>query len=217
MNRLLRKAHTYLGLAVSIQLLLWTVSGIYFAFNDIDDIRGSQYLVDQPTRAFTIDQPQQFPSAKQLSYFYRLEQLLVSVETDSGTEIYQPDGSAVEPLSSAQAKMLVSERTRLMPVEVSSITEAEVGAEYRGRDLPLYRVSARDAEGLVNVYVDPRSGAIVAIRSDAWRTWDLLWGLHIMDWKARDDFGNIFLRFFSILALISALSGILLYVKMRRR
>jgi len=69
----------------------------------------------------------------------------------------------------------------------------------------------------VNVYVDPLSGKIVAVRTDDWRTWDFLWGLHIMDWTERDDFGNIFIRFFSVFALVSALSGILLYFKMRRK
>ena len=39
-----RKIHKYLSLAISIQLLLWTVSGIYFSFNKIEDVRGNLYL-----------------------------------------------------------------------------------------------------------------------------------------------------------------------------
>ena len=39
-----RKIHKYLSLAISVQLLLWTISGIYFSFNKIEDVRGSQYL-----------------------------------------------------------------------------------------------------------------------------------------------------------------------------
>ena len=38
-----------------------------------------------------------------------------------------------------------------------------------------------------------------------------MWGVHIMDWNERDDIGNIFLKMFSILALISALSGVYLF------
>ena len=41
---MIRTFHKYLSLAISIQLLLWTVSGIYFAFNKIELIRGEQYL-----------------------------------------------------------------------------------------------------------------------------------------------------------------------------
>ena len=44
MVRSSRKVHKYLSLAISVQLLLWTVSGIYFSFNKIEDVRGNQYL-----------------------------------------------------------------------------------------------------------------------------------------------------------------------------
>jgi len=38
-----------------------------------------------------------------------------------------------------------------------------------------------------------------------------------MDWNERDDIGNIFLKIFSILALISALSGIYLFIGTNKR
>ena len=41
----LRKFHRYISLLIAIQLLLWTISGIYFSFNKIENIRGEQYLV----------------------------------------------------------------------------------------------------------------------------------------------------------------------------
>ena len=43
MKYLIRKIHKYLSVVVSVQLLLWTISGIYFAFNQIELIRGEQY------------------------------------------------------------------------------------------------------------------------------------------------------------------------------
>ena len=39
-----RKLHKFLSLVISIQLLLWTISGIYFSFNKIEEVRGSHYL-----------------------------------------------------------------------------------------------------------------------------------------------------------------------------
>ena len=39
----LRKFHKYISLLVSLQLLLWTISGIYFSFNKIENVRGEQY------------------------------------------------------------------------------------------------------------------------------------------------------------------------------
>ncbi len=42
----LRNFHRYISLIISVQLLLWTISGIYFSFNKIENVRGEQYLVE---------------------------------------------------------------------------------------------------------------------------------------------------------------------------
>ena len=55
------------------------------------------------------------------------------------------------------------------------------------------------------------SGEITAIRSDSWRTWDFLWGTHIMDYSERENIDNLLLKIFSLLALVSAMSGIILF------
>ena len=42
--------------------------------------------------------------------------------------------------------------------------------------------------------------------------WDFLWGLHIMDYRERENINNILLKIFSFLALFSSLSGIALFL-----
>ena len=42
-KKFIRQFHRYLSIFVSIQLLLWTLSGIYFAYNKIEMVRGEQY------------------------------------------------------------------------------------------------------------------------------------------------------------------------------
>ena len=69
----------------------------------------------------------------------------------------------------------------------------------------------------INVYLDPFSEEIVAIRSNQWRIWDFMWGIHIMDWNERDNIDNVFLKIFSILALLSALSGIYLFFSLNKK
>ena len=82
----------------------------------------------------------------------------------------------------------------------------------------MYKVQAINEENkTINVYLDPYSEEIVAIRSNQWRVWDFMWGIHIMDWNERDNIGNIFLKIFSILALLSALSGIYLFFVTNKR
>jgi hypothetical protein len=78
----------------------------------------------------------------------------------------------------------------------------------------LYKVVSFSNEGKeINVYQDPFSGEIVAIRSAQWRIWDLMWGLHIMDWVDRDNIDNLLLKIFSFIALFTSISGVILFFK----
>ena len=46
-KKLLRKVHRWLGLFAGIQLLTWTVSGLYFTLIPIEEIRGNHLLVNE--------------------------------------------------------------------------------------------------------------------------------------------------------------------------
>jgi uncharacterized iron-regulated membrane protein len=74
-----------------------------------------------------------------------------------------------------------------------------------------------DHKDNIKVYLDAFSGEIVAIRSSSWRLWDFLWGLHIMDYIDRDNINNLLIKIFSILALISSLSGVILFFISRKK
>ena len=54
-NPLLRDTHRWLGLIAGVQLLLWTVSGLYFTLIPIETIRGNHLLVDQPDPALLLN------------------------------------------------------------------------------------------------------------------------------------------------------------------
>lgn len=173
-----RKIHKYVGLLISIQLLLWTVSGLYFSFNKIEKIRGDHYYreVDKSNTSAGLD--------------------------------------TVEMISKNNAFSIILEKTFLTPLELEVISESKKGSEYRGRNLPLYKVIAKNIEDTyINVYQNPYSGEILSIRSQSWRIWDFMWGIHIMDWVERDNISNIFLKFFSFLALITSISGIFLFMR----
>lgn len=175
----LRKFHKYISLIVSIQLLLWTISGIYFSFNKIESVRGEQYRLEN--NAFATDEKKQ-----------------------------------TEMLSTEDAKKIVSLKTTLIPIQSLLIDEKVRGSEFRGRNLPLYKVISENEKGKeINVYIDPFSGEISAIRSLQWRIWDFMWGIHIMDWVERDNIDNLWLKVFSFIALFTSLSGIILFFNRR--
>ena len=175
----LRKFHRYISLLIAVQLLLWTISGIYFSFNKIENVRGEQYRV---------------PKA---------ETLIV-------------DSLKLEKLDFESAMQIIKEGTILQPQTIEIIEEPKRGSEYRGKKLPIYKVTSINKDNKnINIYIDAYSGEIVAIRSKQWRIWDLMWGFHIMDWVDRDNIDNILLKIFSFLALFTSISGIVLFFKRR--
>ena len=212
---MIRFFHKYISLIISIQLLLWTVSGIYFAFNKIELVRGEQYLLENQAEDLNLEEVEITFTAKNLSFIKRLDMWIIKAETDSGLIYSDLSGKKLEALDEEEAKEVVKRKTNLRPLEAFRIDKPEKRAEYRGRDLPLYKVTTSTSDG-INVYVDAFSGAVTAIRSDSWRIWDFLWGAHIIDYRERDNINNFLLKFFSILALISALSGIALFFKTLR-
>ena len=194
-KRFVRNFHRYLSIFVSIQLLLWTISGIYFAYNKIELIRGEQYRL---------------PKAIEYRIFDRLgTSVIETIESDKKTYQTYPEGNAIKPLTKEEALKITAENTTLNPMEVSLVTELYPGAEYRG-DLPVYKVTTDTKDG-INVYVGFMTGDISSIRSDSWRIWDFLWSLHIMDYRERDNINNILLQILSVLALVTSMSGITLF------
>ncbi len=214
MKFLVRNIHKYLSFLISIQLLLWTVSGIYFAFNKIENVRGEQYReepnfnVDFSKLNFEID------GAQNIRVTDRMDQQILVVDGIYGREYLDFYGKDVEQLNAEEAKTLSAKHTSLIPESVELVTENIVGSEFRGRALPIYRVkSVNDVGEGINVYLNVYTGEVEAVRSVQWQIWDLMWGFHIMDWETRDDIDNLLLKIFSILALISSITGVLLFFK----
>jgi len=43
-------------------------------------------------------------------------------------------------------------------------------------------------------YVDAKTAEIKAVRTGLWRTFDFMWGLHIMDWSNRENFNSWWIK-----------------------
>ena len=212
----IRNIHKYLSFFISLQLLLWTVSGIYFSFNKIELVRGEQYRLPS-SFSLNLDQLKgDFENISNFDVVNRVDQQILIISDPSGRKYLDSNGNPVSMLTVEQAKLTVKENSILNPIDVFLIDQDRNGSEYRGRELPLYQVlSLNKDQKSINVYVNPYSGKIVAIRSMQWKIWDLMWGFHIMDWQTRDNINNFLLKVFSILALISSVSGVLLFFRFR--
>ena len=120
----LRKFHKYISLIVSVQLLLWTISGIYFSFNKIENVRGEQYRIENK-----VPKPNEKEQTK-----------ILSIE---------------------EAQKIVSLETSLTPIQSLLIDEEVRGSEFRGRNLPLYKVISENEKGkqleISLKYFDPKN------------------------------------------------------------
>ncbi|MBL07781.1 MAG: hypothetical protein CML96_01795 [Rhodobiaceae bacterium] len=214
MKSIVRNVHKYLSFSISLQLLLWTVSGIYFAFNKIEMVRGEQYILSY---SYAVDLSQinlNIAEAENVRLSKRLNEEIIIITKDIGNEYLDIKGNLLDKLSTDAALKIVGNKTTLKPLNVEEIKMEKNGSEYRGRPLPLYKVTSKNkANEKINVYLNVFSGEILAIRSAQWRVWDLMWGFHIIDWQERDNINNFLLKMFSILALISSLTGLLLFFK----
>ncbi|MDA7710423.1 hypothetical protein N9I79_02750 [Gammaproteobacteria bacterium] len=214
MNFLVRKIHKYLSFFISLQLLLWTVSGIYFAFNKIELVRGEQYLNHVETNFDLSKLNIEIEKAKAVEFKKRLGQEIVIIKTKDTTKYLNMTGQPLKKISMEDAMNSVSSQTILIPFATEEVVNEKSGSEYRGRSLPIYRVKSKNEKGAeLNVYINIYSAEVVAIRSNKWKIWDLMWGFHIMDWKERDNIDNLLLKIFSILALVSSVTGIMLFFK----
>ena len=217
-QRRLRRWHRFVALVTSCQLLLWTLSGLYFAFIDIDYVRGHQFKRSSPPTQLDLSQLKAgLVLANQVMIQERLpDELIVGVQTDDGVQWLDELGVPIAPLSGAQALSLGADRTLIEPDQFEWVDTDLLGSEYRGSPLPLWRLwRAADPDQVA--YVDAMSGDVTVVRHDAWRWWDFLWSLHIMSYQDRDTIGTWLLRIFSLLALATAVLGLWLSLHTRVR
>ncbi|HNP68564.1 MAG TPA: PepSY domain-containing protein [Aequorivita sp.] len=211
----IRKTHRYLGLFIGIQFLMWTISGLYFSWTDIDEIHGDHFKKDVPEQA----------TFKNLIGLSELEnelnvKSLELLEIDdkpyywiNEEHLYNAVSGAKKKGITKQEAIKVAERYMLSDLEFDKIQRIEsVGNhhEYRGRPLPAYEISYKTDENL-KAYVAIENGAFQTVRHRDWRWFDFLWMTHTMDYEGRDNFNTIVLRAFSLLGLITVLSGFLLW------
>jgi hypothetical protein len=95
-------------------------------------------------------------------------------------------------------------------LETEYLTTTNGHHEYRGKPLPAYAITF-DKPNNTTVYVSAELGTVQSYRNNAWRVFDFLWMLHVMDYENRDNINNWLLRAFSFFGLITLFSGFLLF------
>jgi len=213
-----RKAHRWISIFVGVQLLMWTASGLYFSWTDIDEIHGDQFI-SPASQTTTLRDLMMQGSELQVS------ELAVRFIDDrpylwvNRSKLIDPESGEVKPgVSRGEAERIARRHIKdgYDVTGISLLTEVGSHHEYRGRPLPAWAITFEGPQDLT-AYVAERDGSFQRVRHRSWRIFDFLWMLHTMDYENRDDFNNSLLRAFSLLALFVVVSGFTLFCLSRVR
>ena len=211
----IRKTHRYLGLFLGIQFLFWTISGLYFSWTKIDDIHGDQFrnLEYQPKSFQNLISPSllnvpigintiELRDINDSPYYWINEKQLYSAV----------DGIPKKSITKEEALYVAKNymKDHLKVTTIDSVFDVGKKHEYREKLLPAYVISYDNNE-VLKAYVSINDGKFQTVRHRSWRWFDFLWMTHTMDYEGRDNFNTIVLRAFSLLGLITVLSGFLLW------
>lgn len=211
----IRRVHRYLGLFLGLQFLMWTISGLYFSWTNLDEIHGNQFknLNYQPIAFDSLISPSsinhyeainkiEIRDIKKEPYFLINDSFLYNART----------GKLKNKISQEDAIYIANNHMK-EGLEISSIeTIYETGKhhEYREKLLPAYVINYKSNEN-IKAYISIENAKFQTVRHRDWRWFDFLWMTHTMDYEGRDDFNNTVLRIFSLLGLITVMSGFSLW------
>ena len=222
----LRKLHRWVALVVGLQVLVWTASGLAFAWLDHRDVTGEALAVAPPARALPADvavlDPRRLPIAPGTSTVQSLElrefdgAWVYRIETlDGRVSLLRASDGAPVPIDAATTRRLAARHYRgaggLQEVRVQPAGTSET----RGLG-PTWQATYDDALH-TRLHFSSDDGALVAVRTDAWRLKDFFWMLHTMDYRGRDDFNNPLVVTVGAAAAWVGVTGIWLLLRVFRR
>lgn len=235
----IRRTHRWLGVTMGIQLLFWTVGGLYFSWSNMNEVHGDYEKAPLPLLATTnayVSPTIILDSLRKKNPIDSLSEMkLVTILGQPTWQIsYAPSGHEhhhyMVQLADAQTGQLRSPLSKEEAIQVAKngyagkgkmteveyINKASAHHEYREQPLPAYAVTFGDERKTI-VYVSTALGTIQKYRNRPWRQFDFLWMLHTMDYSSRDNISNWILKAFSIFSLVTVVSGFTLFFVSRRR
>jgi uncharacterized iron-regulated membrane protein len=219
-----RKTHKWLGLFIGLQVVIWSLSGLYMTIVHIDTIHGDHLVQAAPKRsveASSLADPIKLAAANGAQsirlgwldgkpiYIVSGRSGEIALNAQSGRTITVPNEAAIR-------KMATSYYTGREPIASAELI-TDIPGEIRGLKPPLWRVEF-DHWNKPTFYLSPASGELLTRRHELWRIFDFVWMLHIMDYGERENVNNMLLRIFTWGAVLMALSGIwLLFYSFHRK
>jgi uncharacterized iron-regulated membrane protein len=221
-----RKYHKWLMAFIGVQFIIWSVSGAYMVFFDIDYIHGDtlvnneQDKIDPQQITYPLQTLlQQYPQAQAITLgryldkvVYRLTLAEQKLTIDAGS------GAVMPPLDQAQAEQAAQfYYSGTGAVESAVLIRDNVPFELNPAVVPAWRVNFSDF-GSPAIYVSAETGLLVGKRHNFWRLFDWMFRFHVMDYDDGADIDNSLLFWFTLLGILAAVLGmVLVYFRVLRK
>lgn len=223
--------HRWLGWLVALQVLAWVTGGLVFTWLPFKEWVKAEDSVAKPVLALPVDWADQV--ARHLAQAGSLPPV-VSVQSAATAS-----GPALR-LRHAKGDTWVSAAGGALPVPDQAAVARFAQGLYRGEgrlaevrllaEVPARLFIVREAGGRRNLwrasfddplstrlYVDARSGELIAVRNNAWVLYDFFWRLHLMDYSDGEDFNHLLVQAAALLAFALVITGMVLTVLALRR
>jgi hypothetical protein len=158
--RVLHTLHVWLGWLVGVPLMLWSATGLFMAARPIEEVRGEHF------RRAPLSLTAITPIAPSLTG-RPMEKLTLEARANGPVWLIQYSGGEQRRASAADGTML------------PKISADEAPLDLR-KHRPSWQVNYTDG---TRIYVDADTGSLLALRTNQWRRYDVMWGLHIMDYS----------------------------------
>ena len=220
-----RKTHKWLSLFIGLQVVIWSLSGLYMTAVHLDIIHGDHLVREAPVRSADVSQlrdPVAVAAANGATgarLTWVRDRPVYVLAGDAGEKVVDAArGDPVEPLNGAEIRSIARSTYTGGEEIASAALITDIPGEIRGREPPLWRVEF-DQWNKPTLYFSPTTGELVTRRHELWRIFDFVWMMHIMDYWTRDNVNNPLIRVFTWGALLVVLSGawLLLYSFPRKK
>ncbi len=219
--RSIARIHKWLGLIVFAQLVVWTATGLFFAAVHITDVRADD-LVHPPGHATAVNMAQvKITSSEALNAVAEDRPYEVTLKSLAGLPVYEIRAEIGTFLVSAETgeRLIIDEplarriatATWTAPTPIRAIEELEK-APRESTVSGIVWAAHFEGEGNPTLYISAVNGRTSAPRTDLWRTYDFLYGLHLMDYSEHENFNTPWMLAAAILALSTVLFGVALLV-----
>lgn len=217
--RRIAQIHKWLGLVVFAQLVVWTGTGLFFAAVHLTAVR-ADYLVHPADHVMPVDMRQvKISSTDALKSVVETAPFDVTLKMLGGAPVYLVRGEIGPFLVSAEtgdqvivdedlARKIAAERW-VNPDPILSVDHLDKAPQESSVGGEVWAAHFK-GEGNPTLYISAVDGRTSNPRTDLWRTYDFLFGLHLMDYVDHENYNTPWMVALAVLALSSILFGVAL-------